>query len=56
MVGILAIMGRTLLFWRFVVNPEALRKSCRISRVISISLAEGLKKSTTSSAYKEILC
>ena len=49
-------MGRTLLFWRLVVSPEALPKSCRISRVIAISLAEGLKKSTTSSAYKEILC
>ena len=49
-------MGRTLLFWRFVVSPDALPKSCRISKVISMSLAEGHKKKTTSSAYNEILC
>jgi len=50
-----ALDGKDTAFWRFVVSPEAVPNSCNISKVISISLAEGLKKSTTSSAYKEIL-
>jgi len=49
-------MGKTLLFCTFVVNPEASPKSWRISKVIPMSLAEGRKQITTSSAYREMRC
>uniref|UniRef100_A0A0A9B7Y4 Uncharacterized protein n=1 Tax=Arundo donax TaxID=35708 RepID=A0A0A9B7Y4_ARUDO len=49
-------MGNPLLFCTFVFNPEASPKSWRISNVIPISLAEGHRNITTSSAYKDMRC
>ena len=43
-------MGWTLLFCTFVLSPDASPKSCKMSRVILMSLADGCKNITTSSA------
>ena len=42
-------MGWTLLFCTFVLSPDASPKSCKMSRVILMSLADGCKNITTSS-------
>ena len=50
------LMGKTLLFWRFVLSPEASPKRLRISITRLMSSASGLINNTTSSTYREILC
>ena len=45
-------MGTTVLFCTFVLRPEASPNRCRMSKMALISLADGWRKMTTSSAYR----